>query len=542
MEEDFIIKTKLGKIRGYKNVSQYSKQTYYSYCGVPYAKPPIEELRFQPPVPYGKWKGILDARKERDDCIHYAIIYRDIIGSEDCLYLNIHLSEYPPPKENLKSVIVHFHGGGYSFGSGNRDYYGSPDFIIHKDFVYVNFNYRLHVLGFLNLDLPECSGNAGLKDAVLALQWVKQNIQAFGGDPNNITLFGCSSSASAIHLLMMHPHHRNLFNKAIMSGSCATNPTINYCENHFHKATQLAKIMGCYETRPRKLLQFFRKQNAENIIDSLNILRKMELPTNRLTAQHNLFIPSIEKFPDGAILAEYPINLWHTIDPIPVIYGVCNIDGMQAFAQGSPIQSLAFEFKDAVRRILWAYKMDESLLQEVAAKIKAFYFPDGDINVKKCREVCEFYQDTWQAQMYMSFLDVMHNKNPNNSLYIYEFWYEGSYNIAKRVAMRHLPCLMEGADHGDDYYYFVGLNQNLNYTPNDVVIIDYMSEFFSNFAKYGNPNSDKIKGVEWKPYTPEDPSYLKFNLELEVAEGRLNDKRIKFWEELLNYIKSKCTN
>lgn len=74
-------------------------------------------------------------------------MFKTVQGGEDCLYINIHTPEYPPPKKNQKSVIVHIHGGGYTFGSGHEESYGSPEFVMHKDFIYVNFNYRLHVLG-----------------------------------------------------------------------------------------------------------------------------------------------------------------------------------------------------------------------------------------------------------------------------------------------------------------------------------------------------------------------------------------------------------
>lgn len=131
--------------------------------------------------------------------------------------------------------MVMIHGGGHYFGSGNIDKGGSPDFVIHQGIVYVTFNYRLHVfgnvlaskfylimlysnrmillikkildsLGFLNLGLPQCPGNVGLKDIILLFRWVRDNIRSFGGDPNNITAIGSSSSASLVHFLMLSPN------------------------------------------------------------------------------------------------------------------------------------------------------------------------------------------------------------------------------------------------------------------------------------------------------------------------------------------------
>jgi carboxylesterase type B len=117
------------------------------------------------------------------------------------------------------------HGGMFVFGSGSAEMYG-PDFLITEDVVVVTINYRLGLLGFLSLDNPTLGvpGNAGLKDIVMALKWVQKNIRQFGGDPNNVTIFGQSSGAAAVHLLTLSPMSRGLFHKAIGQSGSALNP------------------------------------------------------------------------------------------------------------------------------------------------------------------------------------------------------------------------------------------------------------------------------------------------------------------------------
>lgn len=123
-------------------------------------------------------------------------------GSDDCLYLNIYTTELKP--EVPRAVMVWIHGGAFYSGSGNDDIYG-PDYIVEKNVVLVTINYRVGIIGFLNLDDEEAPGNQGLKDQVMALKWVKRNIEKFGGDPSNVTIFGESAGSASVHYLTLSP-------------------------------------------------------------------------------------------------------------------------------------------------------------------------------------------------------------------------------------------------------------------------------------------------------------------------------------------------
>ena len=119
------------------------------------------------------------------------------------------------------------HGGGFIAGSGSENLYG-PEFLITNGVVLVTVNYRLGLLGFINFDDPclDVPGNAGLKDQVMALKWVQKNISAFGGDPNNVTIFGEGAGGASVHLLMLSPSAAGLFHKAIAQSGCALNPWV----------------------------------------------------------------------------------------------------------------------------------------------------------------------------------------------------------------------------------------------------------------------------------------------------------------------------
>lgn len=141
--------------------------------------------------------------------------------SEDCLYLNIHTPQISTP--NLKlPVMAYIHGGGFTYGSGNVESVG-PDFLVPRGVILVTINYRLGALGFLSLQTPECPGNNGLKDQNLALRWIQKNISAFGGNPDNVTLFGESAGSVSVHYHLLSKLSRGLFHRAITQSGTATN-------------------------------------------------------------------------------------------------------------------------------------------------------------------------------------------------------------------------------------------------------------------------------------------------------------------------------
>lgn len=144
------------------------------------------------------------------------------------------------------------HGGAFSFGSGNAFLYG-PDYLIPEGVVLVTMNYRLGPLGFLSVEDDEAPGNNGLKDQVLALKWVKENIAAFGGDPAKVTIFGQSAGAASVHLLMLSPMAKNLFRNAIAQSGVAVNPWV-LSDDSRARAFSLGRVLGLETNSTEKLL------------------------------------------------------------------------------------------------------------------------------------------------------------------------------------------------------------------------------------------------------------------------------------------------
>lgn len=193
-----------------------------AFLGVPYAKPPIDALRFRAPQPCAPWAGVREATEVSAAAPQYpTAMSLGLSYSEDCLYLNVWT---PAPDQQKRPVMVWIHGGAFVTGSGGETAYSGAYLSRRADVVVVTINYRLGALGFAHLaDVlgVEADTNNGLRDQLLALSWVRENVDRFGGDANNITLFGQSAGGMSIGALMSSAQSRGMFHRAIVQSGSA---------------------------------------------------------------------------------------------------------------------------------------------------------------------------------------------------------------------------------------------------------------------------------------------------------------------------------
>jgi para-nitrobenzyl esterase len=218
-----IVATRSGKVEGIE------RDGIHVFRGVPYAAPPVGERRWRPPVPEDPWDGVRDASHFSAQSAQTEFALTKLMGgeqppySEDSLYLNVWT---PACDDARRPVMVWIHGGAFIWGAGDTPWYDGTNFARHGDVVVVTINYRLGPFGFCHLgDLfPELdgSGNAGLLDQVAALEWVRDCIGAFGGDPDRVTIFGESAGGASVAMLLGTPAARGLFRGAIPQSGAAT--------------------------------------------------------------------------------------------------------------------------------------------------------------------------------------------------------------------------------------------------------------------------------------------------------------------------------
>jgi len=217
---EVIVRTASGELEG------VFEKGLYAFKGVPYAAPPVGDLRWMPPQPAAGWRGAKPAREYgpiAPQTVFQApgFVEEPEPQSEDCLFLNV----YSPGLDGARRpVMVWIHGGAFCMGSGSMQAYRESTLPRSGDVVLVTFNYRLGFLGFLNLEeatggrIPS-TGNEGLLDQVAALRWVRENIAGFGGDPGNVTVFGESAGGMSIGCLLAMPEARGLFHRAIIESA-----------------------------------------------------------------------------------------------------------------------------------------------------------------------------------------------------------------------------------------------------------------------------------------------------------------------------------
>ena len=215
--EQLHVEVEQGKVSGHV---LDEKTHLHVFRGIPYATPPIGELRWRLPKPPKKWEGVRKCDQFSAAAPQKLKNNASILLSEDCLYLNIWTKRAGKPEANLP-VMVWIHGGGLNQGYGHKGYSDGEGFA-NRNVVLVSLNYRLGALGFLahpdlSAESPRgVSGNYGLFDQIAALHWVKKNIKAFGGDPNKVTIFGESAGGTSVSALCSSPLAKGLFAGAIM--------------------------------------------------------------------------------------------------------------------------------------------------------------------------------------------------------------------------------------------------------------------------------------------------------------------------------------
>ncbi|XP_011705980.1 PREDICTED: esterase FE4-like [Wasmannia auropunctata] len=405
--------------------------------------------------------------------------------------------------------MVWIHGGAYLIGSGN-DTHKRPDYLMAKDVILVSINYRLGALGFLNLNHEVASGNQGLKDQVAALKWIKENIEIFGGDSNNITVFGVSAGSACTHFLTLSPLSKDLFHKAILQSGVITCDWAIIRNQPEANSFKLASVLGNDSKDPEKVIEFLRTiPTAEIVKAQYKVLTPEEARTVNIP-----FGPTIDDKAKSPFLPCPVSQLLDNENNIPIIVG-CTSHEYIMFLKDTSEKALKTIYTDLPRIIEnFTNSQDLEKIIQLTERVKQRYFNNIPFTEKSIPSIIRCLSDLHLDIPTKDFVDKQRKKK-QAPIYFYKFSYVGNQMTQTKFMGNKLTTL--GASHTDDMAY-------LFYEPKykiddpeppaigtkDRKVLEILTRMWTNFAKTGNPTPvlDQYVTTTWLPATVDFFNYL----------------------------------
>uniref|UniRef100_A0A1B0G6M7 Carboxylic ester hydrolase n=1 Tax=Glossina morsitans morsitans TaxID=37546 RepID=A0A1B0G6M7_GLOMM len=421
--EKIIVSTTYGPIKGVKRKTIYG-DSYYSFEGIPFAKPPLGDLRYKAPLPPDSWTDV-----------------------RSCTSVG--------PKPLQKHFV-------FQMTEATRDLY-SPDYLLREEVVVVSITYRVGPFGFLSLqdcDI-EVPGNAGLKDQVMALRWIKANCSRFGGDSENITLFGDSAGAASVHYMMLTEQTRNLFHKAICMSGCALSPwAVTPQRNWPYRLAKAAGYTG--DDNELAVFEFLSQAKGADIVKANEDLCTDEEKRERIGFS---FGPVIEPYlTQHCVVPKAPTEMMRTAwgNTIPMIIGGVSNEGLLLYTET---------------------KNNPKLLNEL-----------GD-----CRYVMVSHEYFW-FPIYRTVLSRLEYAS-SAPTYLYRFDFDSKHFNHLRI----ISCgkKVRGTCHGDDlsYIFYNSVARKLKKHTKEYKCIERLVGMWTQFAASSNPNYEKDQNELWLPVT-----------------------------------------
>lgn len=482
------IQTRLGRIIGTRQ--NMNMGTIYQFLDIPYGKAPVDHLRFQRPQTFGAWSGKLNATVLGPVCKQTTNQPYKYPGfTEDCLKLNIYVPSNINPSQN-KSVMIWFHGGAFSFGSGG--FYDASMLSLVGDVIVVTINYRLGIFGFLASKNNKVKGNAGLLDQILALNWVRYNIIDYGGNPEDVTIFGESAGGISVSLQSLIPSNRGLFHRVIAQSGVAN--SMLSLSSSIQSSIEVGKIVGCpYDHHSLNDINFIdclRGVNAEDLV------RATDVVNSQLGFNSIIYLP-FGPIVDGDLIRRHPLELlmdkssseFNFFQSLDILSGTCTGEGSLVVSY-LPLfkNSISFDFSQGVPR----REMSDYLIPMFT---KALFNNSVDISNMICEKYCvttgiqeqgREFLNMWADAAYNAPTALFLERHSNNiqGKATYQFVFSDEMTYTRPVG----ASWYTGSAHATDVFYlflYEQLKSVTNFTDGADVLVEQMRSYWTNFAKTG---------------------------------------------------------
>jgi para-nitrobenzyl esterase len=453
------------------------------FKGIPFALPPIGDLRFSPPLPQTHWGGTLDATKYKSPCPQVSRYGQtDASENEDCLYLNITVPAAHTPMQHGKPVIVWIHGGAYVGGSA--DIYPLDYFSRSGDVIIVSINYRLGAFGFMAHPAfdPAHNGSLGLEDQREALRWIKRNIGAFGGDPHNVTIAGESAGAASVCMQLIAPHEAaGLFQKAIIQ-SIGCTIHLRTADEAANTGVKIAGIVHCAD--PATALSCLREKSVHELLEAQVKVGGADVRAFGLGVG-SISVPrqGAEAFATGQFVKVPMINGGNR-DEMGLYVGY-EIEAGATITRDNYVERLHASYGDYAAEIAKRYPLAAYTSPAIAVgRAESDFMPGGPLN--NC-----LYLET--ARLASRFVPV----------------YEFEFADPEAPTVMPKPGFETGAVHSAELLYFyphISFNSRIDgpdVPPQSQPLSRQMVAYWSQFAHTGNPSAPGL--AAWPRYhSPRD--------------------------------------
>ncbi|KAM3874403.1 bile salt-activated lipase-like [Diretmus argenteus] len=522
-----VVYTEGGMVEG-KNIRLGFRRFMDIYKGIPFADMPG---RFEKPKPHPGWEGILKVTEYSKRCLQVNLIMTATRGSEDCLYLNIWVPHGRYVSTDLP-VMVWIYGGGFQAGGSmganflNNYLYDGKEIADRGNVIVVTLNYRVGTLGFLSSGDSSLPGNYGLWDQQAAIAWVHRNIRAFGGDPDNVTIFGESAGGASVSFQTLTPHNKGLFKRAISQSGVALCPwAMNRNPRRVTEEVALKvncptddTMVACLKMTDPVALTLAGKGSLASSADSPLV--------------NNLVLSPVI---DGDFLPDEPGNLFHNAANIDYMAGINDMDGH--LFTGLDVPSINSPFLntpvDDVKRLLGSYTKEKGKAGVESAFNTYNSTWDTDPSQETIKKtIVEIGTDyiflvPTQAALYL------HANATNGSTYSYLF----SEPSRMGGVAKPFPRWM-GADHAEELQFMFGkpFATPLGYWPKHRDLSRYMIAYWTNFARTGDPNKGNTRlPANWPKFTSTGHKYLEIHSKMDPSYVRqkMRLRYVHFWTSVL---------